>query len=182
MNYEYMPKRKKAREILTAIGIFGIGLVFFYLPLMLKLTFLLPFQLAMLVVFIIDVLILNRYILRSYTYRVETDPDHPETSDFVIYEHYGRRDTVVCRVGLSQVRSAVRPDRANRSELAGRMKGHKTYLYIAEFAPPDVCVVEACEDDDPEGESIFLRICADETLFSVLERFHSNICPVNNEK
>lgn len=182
MNYEYTPKRGKVREISTAVFLFGIGLVFFYLPLVLKQTFLLPFQLAMLVIFIIDVLVLNRYILRSYTYRVETDPDHPEASDFVICEHYGRRDSVACRIGLAQVRSVTRPDKTNRSELAERMKNHKNYVYVAEIAPPDVCIVEACADDDPEEESIFLKISADETLFSILSHLDRNICPLNNEK
>ena len=180
--YEYTPQRKKTREIMTALMIFGVGIVIYYLSQIPGVRYPVFYQMGTLVLAAISVLIVGRYVMRNYTYRIEPRDNDPAARDLVIVEHYGRRDTTVCRIGLEEIRRVVRPGKNNRKELAAGQKGNRVYRYTAEFSAPDLCVVEARAEECSTGESVFLRICADEALFDLLSRSNSNICPSDNEK
>ena len=183
--YEYTPNRKKGREIITSLLLLGFGVVVYYVSLIPKVPYPVLFQIITVMLAAVAVLIVGKFVLRSYTYRVEPRErdDDPNAHDFVIIEHYGRRSTVVCRIGTEQIRNLVRPSKANRNELARQMKGRKIYRYTAEFAPPDLCVVEANADPNEDAEVICLKICADNSLLSLLQSFsNSNICPPYNQK
>lgn len=180
--YEYTPKRKKTREILTALMIFGVGIVIYYLSQIPGVRYPVFYQMGTLVLAAVSVLIVGRYVMRNYTYRIEARDGDPYARDLVVVEHYGRRDTTVCRVGLEEIRWVVRPGKNNRKELAAKRKGKRTYRYTAEFSAPDLCAVEARAEESAAGESIFLWICADEALFDLLSHLNSNICLSDNEK
>ncbi len=179
--YEYTPNRKKTRELITALTLTGVAIAVYYVSQIPKIPYPVLFQLGAVFLLVGAIILITRFVMRSFTCRVE--PTDAGVADFVIVEHYGRRDTVVCRISLDQVRSVERPDRQNRQALAEKQKGKRVYHYTAEFSAPDLCVVEAAEEDTSGNEiTVFIRICADETLFDILFTRNSNNCPSNNEK
>ena len=51
------------------------------------------------------ILIVSRYVLRSYSYELVENEEGK--TDFIITEHYSRRKTVVCRVGVEDIVSVT---------------------------------------------------------------------------
>ena len=164
--YEYTPVRKKTREMTTALLLLGVGIALLYVSRIQGIPYPVLWQTGTFVLAVAAVLIVGRFVMRSYTYCVEAgEGEDPEARDLVIVEHYGRRNTVVCRVGLNQIRSAVRPEsREARAAVAAKRKGKRVYHYTAAFSVPDLCVAEVGESD----ETFFLYFCADQALFDLL--------------
>lgn len=180
--YEYTPNRKKTPEMLTALLLLALGIALLYVSQIPNIPYPVLFQSGTFVLAVAAVLIVGRFVMRGFTYRVEPSENDPDACELVVVEHYGRRNTVVCRVGLWQIASVVRPaDRETRALLAGKQKGKTVYRYTAAFSDPDLCVVEAAENDDGTGETVFIRMCADQALFDLLLPRNSNYCPSNNE-
>lgn len=185
MYYEYAPKPKKGGEMITTLLLFGVALAVYYVSLIPKIPYPALYQTAAVAIAAVAVLVVGKTVLRSFTYRVEPrENGDPNETDLVICEQYGRRNTVVCRIGTEQIRSVVRPEKSNRAELAKRMKQCRVYRYTAGFSAPDLCIVEASAEADANGagSAIFLKIRADEKLASLLAPRNSNFCPPYNEK
>ena len=178
--YEYTPARKKTRELITALLLVGIAIAIYSVSQIPKLPYPALFQLVAVFFLVGAVLIVTRFVMRQFTFRVERTEEG--AMDLVVVERYGRRLTTVCRISVDRIRMAERPIGEKRRVLAEKKKGKRVYRYTAEFFAPDLCIVETGADDAPDGESIFLEICADETLFSILNAPKRNICLPNNEK
>ena len=102
------------------------------------------------------ILIVSMYILRSYSYEITEDEDGKR--DFLITEHYSRRKTVVCRVGLEDVISVVPYDPNWKKEK------QTVYTYTGVLFDEDRYLVEM----NTHGEHIFVIICADQSLLELL--------------
>ena len=103
-------------------------------------------------------------ILRSYTYTV-TEPDGAGQRDFVITEHYGRKHTAVCRVGLSQLLS-VRAVRADEKTVIrdAEKAANFIYRYLTQLFPKKFLLVTV-----RTGEAVtLLRIPAEKGLEDAL--------------
>ena len=100
--YEYTPDNKNVAEKVLA----GLALVLaaacFGVSRLDGIPYPAIFQFVAVVFLAAAFVIANKSILRSYTYTV-TEPDEAGEREFLITEHYGRRNTAVCRVPLSQV-------------------------------------------------------------------------------
>ena len=105
-----------------------------------------------------SILIVSMCILRSYSYEI-VEGEEEGTRDFVITEHYSRRKTVVCRVGLGDVVSVKELDPKWKKK-----KENALYTYTGILFDEKRYLVEM----QAHGEHFFVIICADETLLNFL--------------
>lgn len=163
--YEYTPERKKTREWLTACLLTGIAFAFYFVSQIPKIPYPALFQLVAVFFLVGTVMIVTRFAMRKFTYRIEQTEQG--LNDFVIIEQYGKKTTTICRISVDRIREVIRPNKENRRELAERMKGKRVYHNTAEFFAPDLCVLEV-SDDESEGDRFFIKFCADEILYQRL--------------
>ena len=104
------------------------------------------------------ILIVSMYVLRSYSYELVENEEGK--TDFIITEHYSRRKTVVCRVGLEDVVSVVPYDPNWKKEK------NTVYTYTGVLFDEKRYLVEMNAHD----EHFFVIICADETLLDLLDK------------
>ena len=102
------------------------------------------------------ILIVSMYILRSYSYELVENEEGK--TDFIITEHYSRRKTVVCRVGVEDIVSVTLLDPSWKKEK------QTVYTYTGILFDENRYLVEM----NTHGEHIFVIICADETLLKLL--------------
>lgn len=163
---EYTSTAKKGREIATAAMLSGVAIGVFYLSKIPGVPAPVLFQLLAVFLLVAAVFIITRYVMRRYTCRLE---DNQKGSlDFVIVEHYGRRDTVVCRVYAAQIVSAVRLTKQTKKETAEKRKGKRFFRYTAGFSDPDRVLAEVRSEGDDEP-SFFLEVAADEPFLKLLQ-------------
>ena len=133
--YEYTPENKNPAEKLLV----SLALVFaaasFGVSQLRGIPYPAILQFIAVVFLTVAVALANRCILRSYTYTV-TEPDGAGQRDFVITEHYGRKHTAVCRVGLSQLLS-VRAVRADEKTVIrdAEKAANFIYRYLTQLFP-----------------------------------------------
>lgn len=109
------------------------------------------------------ILIVSMSILRSYSYEL-VEGEEGKT-DFIITEHYSRRKTVVCRVGLDDILSATPYEAKVKNEIP--REKNKIYSYTGVLFDENRYLVEM----QAHGEHFYVIICADETLFSLLAKY-----------
>ncbi len=164
--YRYEPKSKKKREkgllfalLILAVALFGCAQI----P-----NVFLPAVLQLLGVFCLVgvVMLISRYLLRSYAYSVEPSetaaPDAPK--DLVITETYGNRVSVVCRISVINVESIREITPQNRKQIAAELKGKRVYKYAAELFPEDYHLLSVSLDE----ERFFIKLSADQPLISAI--------------
>lgn len=163
--YEYAPKPKRTREKLILVLSLLFGSLSFVFSLFEWMLYPAICQLAAVAFFTVSVVMLSRYLLRDYIYRVAPrglDGEGP--LDLTVTEIYGKRRTVVCRIALSDIREAVRITDENRDELSKKRKGARSFVYTPEMSDANAVLIEAAD-----GDSLyFVKICADEGLFSAI--------------
>ena len=163
MIYEYVPKSKRKQEKILLLAMITAAVLLFAASRLPGIPFPFLFQLFSIFCLVVVIMLTARCLLRSYVYRIEQGEDGTG-EDLVIVEYYGNHVATVCRLALTDIRRVVRRDSQTRTALVESMKGKRLYRYTEEFSPADLCVLEA----DDEGETVFLRISADETLFRIL--------------
>ena len=102
------------------------------------------------------ILIVSMYVLRSYSYELVENEEGK--TDFIITEHYSRRKTVVCRVGVEDIASVTLLDSNWKKEK------QTVYTYTGILFDENRYLVEM----NTHGEHLFVIICADETLLKLL--------------
>lgn len=106
-----------------------------------------------------SILLVSMCILRSYSYEI-VEGEEEGTRDFVITEHYSRRKTVVCRVGLDDI-GGVTPLEPN-----WKREKETLYTYTGVLFDENRYLVEV----NAHGEHFYVIICADETLLNLLAK------------
>ncbi|MBR2721290.1 MAG: hypothetical protein IKB75_00755 [Clostridia bacterium] len=114
------------------------------------------------------VILLLRYLLRSYCYAVEAREDGVtgDLWDLVITERYCNRTSVVCRISLSEVEQIEDITPQSRKEIARRTKHARVYSYIGELLPADARLLTLHGEDG----CIYLKIQANDALIAAIEQ------------
>lgn len=162
--FEYTPEnRNTAEKILAALALLFAAATF-GVSLMKNIPYPAIFQFFAVVFLAVAFVIANKSLLRSYTYSV-TEPDGQGERDFVITEHYGKRHTAVCRVGLSQVESVVAvPMREKKRIREAERTANLIYRYLTPLFPSEVLLVTL-----RTGDAItLLRLPCDQGLKNAL--------------
>jgi len=112
-----------------------------------------------------SILLVSMCILRSYSYEIVAGEEEGKL-DFVITEHYSRRKTVVCRVGLDEVVAVVPFEESAQRKVKVEKGKEKVYTYTGVLFDEKRYCVQICT----QGEQIFVIICADEALLNILSK------------
>jgi len=155
--YAYHPQFKKKKEKLLAWFLVALGIVLY-------ITSQYPgapipgiLQIIGVCSFAGSILIVSMCILRSYSYEM-VEGEEEGKRDFVITEHYSRRKTVVCRVGIEDIVSVVPYDPNSKKEK------NTVYSYTGVLFDEKRYLLEM----NAHGEHFFVIICADEILLRLL--------------
>ena len=102
-----------------------------------------------------------------YTYRIEDDPRGGEGHDFVVVQCKGRRELVVCRLGLEDVREIERQTPENRDELKKKYADQKdvVHSYCVDFLPFESQYLRF----DDGGDRVVIRLQASGELIAIFE-------------
>ena len=103
-----------------------------------------------------------------YIYRIEPDSRGVEGYDFVVLQVKSRRESVVCRLGLSDVRSVEHQTPENREEIKKKYaeQGRTVHSYCVDILPAHSQYVSF----DDGGERVVIRLQASEQLVAMLEQ------------
>jgi hypothetical protein len=154
--YQYNPQFKKKKEKFISLAMAILGVVMYASSQIPNAPFPGLIQILGICALAGSILLISMCVLRSYSY--ELVRGEGEATDFVITEHYSRRKTVVCRIGLSDV-VAVTPYDPN-----WKKEKNTVYSYTGVLFDEKRYLLEV----QAHGEHFFIVICADETLLSYL--------------
>lgn len=153
--YQYNPQFKKKKEKLLSLAMAILGVVLYASSQIPNAPFPGLIQILGICALAGCILLISMCILRSYSYEIVEGKEEGKL-DFVITEHYSRRKTVVCRIGLSDVVSVTPYDPNWKKEK------NTLYSYTGVLFDEKRYLLEV----QAHGEHFFIVICADETLLS----------------
>jgi hypothetical protein len=102
-----------------------------------------------------------------YIYRIEPDSRGGEGYDFVVVQIKSRREMVVCRLGLADVRAIERQTEQNREAIKKQYAEQKltVHSYCVDLMPASSQYISF----DDGGELVVIRLQASEKLISFLK-------------
>ncbi len=160
--YEYRPQFEKKKEKWLALFLTAVGIVLYISAHIPGVPFPAFIQIVAVACLAGMILLVSMCVMRRYDYVLEQAENGK--IDFIITEYYGRRTTVVCRVGLDDVRSVLPLTKETEEQYKALKKQGTHYSYTGLLFDEDRYLVEM----EAHGEHIFVRICADETLVKLL--------------
>lgn len=161
--YEYAPMFEKKKEKLLTVGFLLLGLALYFTGTLIP-GLPMPGLFQVLGVFALTVMILlfSLCLSRRYVYRIEEKRDGGV--DFIITEYYGRRITVVCRVAVESVMTAIPVNTETRKSVASPKAKNRVYNYTGVLFGEDRRYLRIEE----AGECFFVQICATDDLIRLL--------------
>ena len=162
--YEITPKKTNKAALYTA----SIMIITAFLAMLFTTIPNLPYrsvmQLASVLILGIALMILGRYVYRTYSYAViQTDEGK---LDFTVTEIKRRSSITVCRIGLSGIEKVVKVTKENKKSTNSERAGRKVFNYCVDMSPAEQYYI-FCEEC---GESLLIKLSPDEPLFELLVR------------
>ncbi len=161
MSYLYAPRFKKVREKAMVLLLFVLSVALFVFSKMPNIPVPAAWQALALVALVISILGLTQSVLKRYTYAVE---ETDASTDLVVTEHSGKHTRVVCRVSLLDIKELRRLDPNDRRGGSLPRTAGRLYSYVDALEASIVLLLTLSEGE----ETVYMRIAADETLFSIL--------------
>lgn len=159
--YEYAPKTDKRAERLIFLALLAFAAINYVSSMMPFTPFPALFQLVAFVSLAIAIIVIGKYMLCRYIYRVEPSESAPNGEmDLVITECVRQRKKVVCRIERSAVVSVTCVTKENRQALSSLHKGKQVFRYTGELFPKNCALLEIVQDET----QYFLYILCDEAL------------------
>lgn len=156
--YEHIPKRTNNKAFIATFVLFaGAAAMFIFSVTFTEIKPMWPIQLAGVIMLIPAVMLVTRYITRSFMYKTEATD---RGTDFTVTEIAGKRRTVVCRIALASITES-------RVVLRGKDE-KKPKARIFDYRPdllPDKSILIRSNEG---GEDIYIFLAYDEALLSIL--------------
>ena len=173
MKYEYIPVPRSNKTKKMATSFFFGGIILFVAGGVKMIPFRSALQLAAIAAFTMSILLVGRFLLRSYAYRIE---DFGDGDEFVVDEITRRTRYSVCRLEMRKLAAIYK-----RSELSKSERDKKHFNYCPDAFAEDSYLLDFIDDEnDPSSPPIRIRIQPDERLIEILnETIKSN--EVGNE-
>lgn len=162
MIYEYAPHFAKKKEKMLTYGCMGLGLLLFAVSWIEGVPYPASFQLLGMGALTAMILLFSLCIAKHYVYGIEEKEG--SVPDFVITEYYGRRVSVVCRVSVTSVQSALPWNEETRQRFAELKRGTQVFQYSGVLFDER----QYCLRIEEAGSSFWVRICADDELIRCL--------------
>ena len=157
--YELEPKLKKTREkiimsvcLLLSSLCYGVSGFLLYPAL---------YQFFAVALLSMSVLVIVRYLLRNYVYAIHGD-ENGVPHEFVVVEIMGKKQTVVCRISLSDVVNFIPCAVFLKS---GMGRGQEIYRYVSELFPEHAYFAEVLQGE----KRFFVEIYADRELSDLIK-------------
>ena len=171
MKYEYFPLPKNNRTKKIATCFFFAGLILFVLGGINLIPFRSMLQLAAVASFVVSIMLVARFLLRYYAYRIE---DVGDGDEFFVDEITRRSRFSVCRLEMCKLVSIKKLLDVPKEE-----KNKKRYNYCADAFTKDAYMLEFIESKyDVTAERIRIIIQPDEKLLEIFE----SAAKANNEE
>lgn len=161
MKHEYIPVPKANKTKRLATILFFAGLVLFVLGAVKMIPYRAVIQVASLATLTASIMLVGRFLLRAYAYRIE---DMGEGDEFFVDEITRRTRYSVCRLEMRKL-VAIHPWDSASKEL----KNKKRYSYCPDIFGGGAYLLEFFDSDyDITSERIFVKITPDEKLLEIL--------------
>lgn len=114
-------------------------------------------------------------LLRRYVYALEPRENAPAETplDFTVTELRGKRRTVVARFSVEDLREIRPVTEGNRRAVAKEMRGKRCFDYSGVLFAEPTAYIEA----EVSGETVFVKILAEERFLGALYAMNSKKCP-----
>ena len=175
MKYEYIPipKNNKTKKIATSF--FFLGLILFVAGGLKIIPFRSLLQLAAIASFVVSILLVGRFLLRYYAYRIE---DMGEGDEFFVDEITRKTRYSVCRLEMKKLVSVRK-----FSELTKDERAKKRYNYCPDAFTSDAYLLEFIDSRyDITSERIRVTVQPDEKLLAILKEAVRNNEACNEDK
>jgi hypothetical protein len=150
--YEYMPNGSRGKLKGLCMGMFAGAIALFFASGIEGILYPAVMQLISVMIITVTIMLMGRYLLRHYLYRVADDG---EGLDFLVDEISRRGRYTVCRLAMSQLVSAV-----EWSDETKPAKDVKIYNYCVDVKPVGSWVLDFVDGED----HIFIRLSPDDRL------------------
>ena len=160
--YSYMsaPSNKLASRLSGAL--FGSAVLLLATISVFKVPFLGAFQFVCALLFTLAVLVLTRYVFKSFLIKVFEVGEG--RYDLTVTECRAKEQITVCRISLSNIERVVVKTKENAKELRRSEKGRRVFSYCPDLSPELECFVYVTEC----GEPLLIKLSPDETLLAIL--------------
>ena len=160
MKYEFIPTPETNKTKRLATCLFICGILLFIVGGIKIIPFHFVIQLASLATLTASILLMGRFLLRAYSYRIE---DMGEGDELLIDEITRRTRYTVCRIELSKLLSVCKWEEYGKEERA-----KKRYSYCPDAFGDDSYVLEFYDGAyGVTADRIRVRITPDERLLSI---------------
>lgn len=164
--YSYMSKPSNTVAARLSILFFAAGAILLLVLSVFTVPFLGAFQFLTALFFTLAVLLLTRYVFKSFLIKiVEIDNGKFDLTVTECRGKGGKDMLTVCRVSLKNIERVVIRTAENKGELKEAEKGRKVFSYYPDIRPERECLVFVTEC----GEPLLLKISPDDALLSLLE-------------
>ncbi len=164
MNHSEQPARRNRvlsvwiwATMLGGVVLFGASM---YLP-----SYPAALQLVGVLLLVASIMLVGQYQTR-YTYRIEPDSRGGEGHDLVVIQHKGRREQLVCRLGVEDVREIEHQTPENRDALKKKYADQKdtVHAYCVDLLPAESQYLRF----DDGGDRVVIRLQASKELIAIL--------------
>ncbi|MBQ9086766.1 MAG: hypothetical protein IJY47_06225 [Clostridia bacterium] len=168
--YQWIPpKNNKTAQKIILILLVGAAVLFGMTALLPDMAYRWAYQLIAIGLLTLSLFLVTRYITRSYLYRICEGEDGARDLEIVELTGNGKRQTVVCRIGLGGITQLTLLDLSDggKSEtLLAEYKRDKKKIfdYCVDLQPSKSCLLRCREG----GEELTLRLEYDPILFEHL--------------
>lgn len=167
MKYEHIPVPKNNKTKKIATSFFFIGLILFVAGGVKMIPFRSVLQLAAVASFVVSILLVGRFLLRYFAYRIE---DLGEGDEFFVDEITRKTRYSVCRLEMRKLVSVRK-----FSELSKDERAQKRYNYCPDAFTSDAYMLEFIDSQyDITSERICVTIQPDEKLLAILQEAARN--------
>ena len=175
MKYEYIPTPKNNKTKKTAVCFFFAGLILFIVGGVKMIPMRSVIQLASMASFTIAILLVGRFLLRAYAYRIE---DMGEGEEFFVDEITRKSRFSVCRLEMRKLVGVY-----CRKDLSKEEQNKKHYNYCPDAFANDSYILEFVDSEyDITAERIRVRIQPDDKLLSILEEAAAKNAELGSEQ
>ena len=163
MKYEYIPIPKNNKTKKTATIFFFVGAVLFVAGGLKMIPFRSLLQLAAIASFTTSIMLVARFLLRSYAYRIE---DMGEGDELFVDEITRKTRYSVCRLEMRKLVGVYK-----MSELSSEERGKKRYNYCPDAFTSEAYLLEFVNSDfDNTSERIRISVQPDDRLLEILDK------------
>ncbi len=159
--YEYRPAYSKKKEKKYCLVLTLAAVVLLALSQIPQMPLPALWQTVAVAMLAVAILLLSRYVLRGYAYRIE---ESEQGRDLVILMQTGKRTRVVCRISVAYIDEVIRITPENREPQKQARRGHPVWLYYAEWQAEGLCQLHVRTPD----EDAYLLLQSDDRLLDFL--------------